>query len=80
LVANQPVRTATVTALEPTKTLTLRQQQLGKFRRNHPHRPDSSSPSRPSRSSALSRQLFEVLFVDAETRVLRRLLDLARMR
>ena len=36
LVGNQPVRTATVTALEPTETLTLRQQQFEELRRDHP--------------------------------------------
>jgi CRP/FNR family transcriptional regulator, cyclic AMP receptor protein len=78
LVGNQPVRTATVTALEPTETLTLRQQQFDQLRRDHPTIDRFLVALLAEQVKRLSTQLLEALFVDAETRVLRRLLDLAQ--
>jgi CRP-like cAMP-binding protein len=78
LVGNQPVRTATVTALEPTETLALRQQQFDELRRDHPTIDRFLVAVLAEQVKRLSTQLLEALFVDAETRVLRRLLDLAQ--
>jgi CRP/FNR family transcriptional regulator, cyclic AMP receptor protein len=78
LVGNQPVRTATVTALEPTETLTVRQQQFDELRGDHPTIDRFLVAVLAEQVKRLSTQLLEALFVDAETRVLRRLLDLAQ--
>jgi CRP/FNR family transcriptional regulator, cyclic AMP receptor protein len=78
LVGNQPVRTATVTALEPTETLALRQQQFDELRRDHPTIDRFLVAVLAEQVKRLSTQLLEALFVDAETRVLRRLIDLAQ--
>jgi hypothetical protein len=78
LVGNQPVRTATVTALEPTETLTVRQQQFDELRRDHPTIDRFLVAVLAEQVKRLSTQLLEALFVDAETRVLRRLVDLAQ--
>jgi CRP/FNR family transcriptional regulator, cyclic AMP receptor protein len=78
LVGNQPVRTATVAALEPTETLALRQQQFDELRRDHPTIDRFLVAILAEQVKRLSTQLLEALFVDAETRVLRRLLDLAQ--
>jgi CRP/FNR family cyclic AMP-dependent transcriptional regulator len=78
LVGNQPVRTATVTALESTETLALRQQQFDELRRDHPTIDRFLVAVLAEQVKRLSTQLLEALFVDAETRVLRRLLDLAQ--
>jgi len=78
LVGNQPVRTATVTALEPTETLTLRHQQFDELRHDHPTIDRFLVAVLAEQVKRLSTQLLEALFVDAETRVLRRLLDLAQ--
>lgn len=78
LVGNEPVRTATVAALEPTETLTLRQQQFDELRRDHPTIDRFLVAILAEQVKRLSTQLLEALFVDAETRVLRRLLDLAQ--
>jgi CRP/FNR family transcriptional regulator, cyclic AMP receptor protein len=78
LVGSQPVRTATVTALEPTQTLALRQQQFDELRRDHPTIDRFLVAVLAEQVKRLSTQLLEALFVDAETRVLRRLLDLAQ--
>jgi CRP/FNR family transcriptional regulator, cyclic AMP receptor protein len=78
LVGNQPVRTATVTALEPTETLTLRHQQFDELRRDHPTIDRFLIAVLAEQIKRLSTQLLEALFVDVETRVLRRLLDLAQ--
>jgi CRP/FNR family cyclic AMP-dependent transcriptional regulator len=78
LVGNQPVRTATVTALEPTETLTVRHQQFDELRRDHPTIDRFLVAVLAEQVKRLSTQLLEALFIDAETRVLRRLLDLAQ--
>jgi CRP-like cAMP-binding protein len=78
LVGNQPIRTATVTAMESTETLALRQQQFDELRRDHPTIDRFLVAVLAEQVKRLSTQLLEALFVDAETRVLRRLLDLAQ--
>lgn len=65
---NQPVRIATVTALEPTEPLTVCQQQFDKLRRDHPMI-DPVPRHHPRQAGQTPvQELLEALFVDTETR------------
>jgi CRP/FNR family cyclic AMP-dependent transcriptional regulator len=66
------------TTLEPTETLTVRHQQFDELRRDHPTIDRFLVAVLAEQVKRLSTQLLEALFIDAETRVLRRLLDLAQ--
>jgi len=70
-------RTATVTALEPVETLSLHQVEFEELRRRHPSVDRFLIELLVEQVQRLHARLLEALFVPAETRVLRRLVDLA---
>ena len=71
-------RTATAIALEPTETLSLRRDQFDDLRRRHIGIDRLLVELLAERVRRLDRELVEAYFVHAETRVIRRLLELAR--
>jgi CRP-like cAMP-binding protein len=71
-------RTATVTALEPVETLSLGQEEFEELRRAHPAVDRFLVEILAEHVQRLHDRLLEALFVPAGTRVLRRLVDLAR--
>lgn len=70
-------RTATVVALERTETLTLHRDAFGDLRRRHPSVDDFLVSVLADEVRRLSSLLVEALYVPVETRVVRRLVDLA---
>jgi len=78
LVSSLHRRTATVTALEPVETLCLGQEEFDELRRTHPAVDRFLVEILAEHVQRLHDRLLEALFVPAETRVLRRLVDLAR--
>lgn len=70
-------RTARVTALEPTETLSLTRERLDVLRRDDPHVDRRLLEILAERLSETMAQLMEVLFTSVETRVLRVVLRLA---
>ena len=77
LIAHPPIRSATVTALEPCTTLSLRGPAFEALRREHPEVERFLLETLADEVRRLTTQLVEALYVPAERRVLRRLLDLA---
>lgn len=77
MVAHPPVRTATVRALEPCETLTLRGPEFERLRCEHPVIERLLTEQLAQQVRHLSTQLVEALYVPADRRVLRRLVDLA---
>jgi CRP/FNR family transcriptional regulator, cyclic AMP receptor protein len=79
LVDDQGMRSATAVALEPTETVALQRSEFDELRRRHPsvHRFLVRALAREVRR--LDAQLIEALYVPADTRVVRRLLELAEM-
>ena len=71
-------RSATAIALEPTETLSLRRDQFEELRRRHLGTDRLLVELLAERVRRLDRELVEAYFVRAETRVVRRLLELAR--
>jgi CRP-like cAMP-binding protein len=71
-------RTATAIALEPTETLSLRRDQFEDLRRRHLGIDRLLVELLAERVRRLDRELVEAYFAHAETRVIRRLLGLAR--
>jgi CRP/FNR family transcriptional regulator, cyclic AMP receptor protein len=72
-------RAATVTALEPTETLCLYQDEFDQLRREHPSVDRFLVELLAAEVRRLDARLLEALYVPAETRVMRRLLDLASL-
>ena len=72
-------RTATVTALEPGETLVVRGSELRRLAHRHPSLDEVLVRVLAERVAFLSERLVEAYTVDAETRVARRALELARV-
>ena len=72
-------RSATVTALEPGETLVLRGSELRRLARKHASVDEVLVRALAEQVSFLSERLVEAYTVDAETRVARRVLELARV-
>jgi CRP-like cAMP-binding protein len=72
-------RTATVTALEPAETLVVRGSELRRLAQRHPSLDEVLVRVLAERVAFLSERLVEAYTVDAETRVARRVLELARV-
>jgi CRP-like cAMP-binding protein len=72
-------RTATVVALEPTRTLSLQAEVFDELRRERPQVERLLVALLGERVERLSEHLVEALYVQADKRVLRRLLDLVRI-
>lgn len=70
-------RSATVEALEPAETRSIHRPDLDRIRAEHPSIADVMLVILARAVGRLSRQLLEALYVPAEKRVLRRLLELA---
>ena len=71
-------RTATITAMEPCKTIVLRRRQFEKLRELHPQVDTVLLACLAAQVNRLSEHLLEVLFSPAPRRVYRRLLSLDR--
>lgn len=72
-------RSATVTALEPGETLVVRGSELRRLARRHPSVDEVLVRLLAERVAFLSERLVEAYTIGAETRVARRVLDLARV-
>jgi CRP-like cAMP-binding protein len=72
-------RSATVTALEPGETLVVRGSELRRLARRHPALDEVLARVLAERVAFLSERIVEAYTVDAETRVARRVLELARV-
>jgi CRP/FNR family transcriptional regulator, cyclic AMP receptor protein len=79
LVGDGAVRTATVEALEPVETLTLRRAALEDVCRRHPSVQAVMTKVLARTVERLSSQVLELLYLPAEQRVLRRLSELAEL-
>jgi CRP-like cAMP-binding protein len=77
LIDPNAVRSATITALEATETLTLSRDAFGALRRQHPAVDRLLVDVLSTEVRRLTARLAEALYESAEKRVLRRLLDLA---
>jgi CRP-like cAMP-binding protein len=78
LLADDSRRTGTVVALEAVETQTLSGDQFGTLRREHPEVDRFLIEVLSAQVRRLSSRLQEALFIPAETRVLRRLVELGR--
>jgi CRP-like cAMP-binding protein len=76
LVSPSDTRAATVVALEPVETLTIHRRDFEQLRREHPAVNAVLVKLLAAQVPLLSGQLLEALFVSADKRVLRRVLDL----
>jgi CRP-like cAMP-binding protein len=79
LLAHPPIRSATVTALEPCLTLSLQGPAFEALRREHPAVERLLLEALAGEVRRLTAQLVEALYVPADRRVLRRLLDLTSL-
>ena len=79
LVSDANHRAATVTALEPTETLCLYKDEFNQLRREQPSVDRFLVEILAAEVRRLDARLLEALYVPAETRVMRRLVDLARL-
>lgn len=77
LIGEATVRAAAVVALEPVTTLALRRSEFERLRGEHPTIDAVLVQALSQRVNRLTDQLVEALFVSAETRILRRLSELA---
>jgi CRP/FNR family cyclic AMP-dependent transcriptional regulator len=77
LVSGANHRAATVTALEPTETLCLYQEDFDQLRREHPSVDRLLVEVLAAEVRRLDARLLEALYVPADTRVMRRVVDLA---
>jgi CRP/FNR family cyclic AMP-dependent transcriptional regulator len=71
-------RNSTVVALEPVETLSLHRDQVSALRKRHPDVDQLLLDAVVGEVRRLSHQLLEALYVPADKRVLRRLVDLTR--
>ncbi len=72
-------RTATVVAVEKAETLTLNRDQLANLRRSHPQIDRILTYTLAAQVRRLSAMVLEALYLPVETRVARRLADLAKV-
>jgi CRP-like cAMP-binding protein len=72
-------RSATVAALEPGETLSVHQLDFDRLRRTHPETANVMIAILAGQVQRLSRHLLEALYVSADKRVLRRLVELAEI-
>jgi CRP/FNR family cyclic AMP-dependent transcriptional regulator len=72
-------RTGTVVATEPGETQSIHQVDFEALRKRHPQVSDVLVRALAARVDVLSEQLVEALYVPADRRVLRRLVELARL-
>jgi CRP-like cAMP-binding protein len=77
LIADPPIRSATVTALEPCEALCLRRADLRALRTAHPEVEQYLLELLAAQVRRLTAQLLEALYLPADKRVFRRLADLA---
>jgi CRP-like cAMP-binding protein len=78
LLASDPIRTASVTALEACETIALHRAQFDRLRATSPSVDRVLVAALSAQVARLSAHLLEVLFAPARARVLRRLLALAQ--
>ena len=79
VVGDNSRRTATVEAVENVETLTLSRAQLATLRQTHPEIDQVIIDTLAAQVKRLSAQVLEALYLPVETRVIRRLVDLARI-
>jgi CRP-like cAMP-binding protein len=79
LVSDEHARSATVVALEPGETYSVRGADLTRLRREHPGMNEVLIGILADRVRRLNERLVEALFVPADARVLRRLCELAEL-
>jgi CRP/FNR family transcriptional regulator, cyclic AMP receptor protein len=79
LLGREPVRSATVSALEPGETHSIYQQDFERLRHEHPLVNDVLVGILTDRLRRLSDQLVEAYYVPADRRVLRRVCELAEL-
>jgi CRP-like cAMP-binding protein len=79
LVAAEPRRSATVTALEDSETFSVFRDDVMRLRRQHPAIGDALLQFMVSEIRMLNERLLEALYLPVEKRVLRRLLELAEL-
>jgi len=72
-------RSATVTALEPAETLSVRREEFDRLRGDHPSVDRMLVAALAGQLRSKSELIMEMLYVPAETRVLRRLLEVAQL-
>ena len=77
LLAEEPVRSATITALEATETLSLSRAQFEGLRREHRTTDRFLVEALASALRDMSQRLLEALYVPADTRIVRRVQQLA---
>ena len=77
LVGGEPVRTATVAALEPSETRSVHQVDFAALRERHPQTADVIIAVLAAQVKRLTEHLVEALYVPADRRVLKRLAELA---
>jgi CRP/FNR family cyclic AMP-dependent transcriptional regulator len=73
----ETVRSATVSALEPAETRSVRREEFASLRREHPGIDAVLAAILAERVQRLSEQMTEAYYLSAEARVLRRLVELA---
>jgi len=79
LVGDANTRRATITALEPTETLVLGRQEFERLRTSYPGIDRFLVGLLSARLEKVNNRLLEALYVPAEKRVMRRLLDLCEL-
>jgi CRP-like cAMP-binding protein len=79
LIAEEPRRSATVTALEDAETFAVVRGEFDRLRKQHPAVNELLFRFLVTEVRALNERLLEALYVPVEKRVLRRLLDLAAL-
>ncbi len=79
LIADQPRRAATVTALEDAETFAIYRNEFEQLRKSHPNVDGFLFRFLVSEVRVLNERLLEALYLPVEKRVLRRLLDLAEL-
>ena len=79
LLDEDATRSATIAALEPLETLSVHQLDFSRLREKSPEAADVLIAVLAAQVRRLSQQLGEALYVPADRRVLRRLVDMARV-
>lgn len=77
LFSDDALRSATVAALEPSETYALHRREFARLRREHPEVTEVVLAILAAQLRRTSERLVEALYVDADTRVRRRLIELA---
>ena len=76
---DEPVRSATVSALEAGETRSVLREEFARLRREHPSVDSVLAAILAERVRRLSEQLTEAYYLSAEARVLRRLVELSEL-